>query len=114
MSLTNSDVLRLERAGANGFFEEWDDGTLRLKNVNGGCVFLVDGACSVYASRPDGCVLYPLILYTDVDEVGVHELCPFGNEFRFSSGDVAWLRNSIAQEEAEVVQRRLVLSASTV
>ncbi len=112
MSLTIADVQRLHRAGASGFFEEWDDGTLRLKNVDGRCVFLVDGVCSAYASRPDGCVLYPLILYTDVDEVGTHEFCPFRDEFRFSSGDAAWLRNSIGQEEAEVTQRRRLRSAS--
>lgn len=104
---------RLRRAGASDFFDEHPDGTLRLRNVNGHCIFLVGGDCAVYPHRPDGCVLYPLILYTDVDEVGLHELCPWRGEFRFSSGDAAWLRHSIADEDAEVAHRRSVRSVST-
>ena len=96
---------RLERIGATDFFTEDSDGSWRLRNVDGRCVFLNDGLCSVYPARPDGCVLYPLILYVDVDEVDLHEFCPHRHEFRISAGDRDWLRRSIAREEAEIVRR---------
>jgi len=107
MSLREADVVRLERAGFRNFCHEEPDGTLRLANIEGRCVFLVDGSCSAYAARPEGCVLYPLIYLEDGEggEVGLHNFCPYRMEFRFTSGDREWLERSIAAEEIEVRNR---------
>jgi Fe-S-cluster containining protein len=105
MSLRLADVSRLEARGQREFYREGRDGYLRLRNVNGQCVFLLRGRCSVYPWRPEGCVLYPMILYTDGDEIGLHGFCPFRDEFSFSAGDRAWLRRGIAAEDAEVRER---------
>jgi Fe-S-cluster containining protein len=107
MSLRSADVERLRRHGYEGFFFEDEHGYLRLHNVDGRCIFLGgDGHCAVYPWRPEGCVLYPLILYTDVDEVGLHDFCRYRYEFHFTAGDEAWLRRGIAREDAEVAARR--------
>jgi Fe-S-cluster containining protein len=106
MSLTNADVSRIERAGQRGFYYQDEQGYLCIKNIDGHCVFLQDERCVVYLCRPEGCVLYPLIYFTESDAVGLHSFCPYRNEFEFASGDHAWLRRSIAREEAEVTARR--------
>ena len=107
MSLTNADVRRLERAGHRDFCELREDRSLRLRNVDGQCVFLADGRCVAYPDRPDGCVLYPLIWYSEDGEAGLHDFCPHRGEFRFNQGDRDWLGRSIAVEEGEI-ERRLV------
>jgi Fe-S-cluster containining protein len=106
MSLTEADVRRLRRAGHSGFSRLHSDGTIRLRNIDGRCVFLEAGRCRAYPDRPDGCVLYPLIWFTDDDEAGLHDFCPHRHEFRFSRGDHDWLRRSIETEDAEVAARR--------
>ncbi len=105
MSLTEADERRLRRAGHTGFCRRHRDGTLRLRNVGGRCVFLRDGRCAAYPDRPDGCVLYPLIWFVDSDEADLHDFCPHRHEFRFTAGDREWLRRSIATEDAEVAAR---------
>ena len=106
MSLTEADVRRLERAGHRAFHDLLDDGTLRLRNVDGRCVFLVESRCVAYPDRPDGCALYPLIWFTEDGEAGLHDFCPHRHEFRFNQGDREWLNRSIATEDAEVAARR--------
>lgn len=44
------------------------------------CVFLVKGACSVYADRPAGCRTYPFVLTTDGKVIRDHD-CPWRDEF---------------------------------
>jgi Fe-S-cluster containining protein len=106
MSLTESDVRRLERAGHRDFHRLHDDGTLRLRNVDGHCVFLAGTRCEAYPDRPDGCALYPLIWFAEDGEAGLHDFCPHRLEFRFSQGDREWLRRSIRAEDDEVAVRR--------
>lgn len=106
MSLTEADVARLERAGHRNFHRLHSDGTLRLRNVDGHCVLLGPAGCTAYPDRPDGCVLYPLIWFTEDREAGLHDFCPYRHEFRFSAGDHDWLARSIATEDAEVAARR--------
>lgn len=105
MSLTEADERRLRRAGHRDFCRLHADGTLRLRNVDGRCVFLRGGRCAAYPDRPDGCVLYPLIWFTDIDEADLHDFCPHRHEFRFTSGDREWLRRSIETEDDEVAAR---------
>jgi len=105
MSLTVADTQRLERAGHRGFFLQHEDGSLRLVNVDGRCIFLENGRCIAYPDRPDGCVLYPLIWFTEDRETGLHDFCPHRHEFRFSKGDREWLERSITTEEHEIALR---------
>ena len=107
MSLTENDVKRLERAGHRNFHQLEDDHTLRLRNIDGRCIFLIDGLCEAYRDRPDGCVLYPLIWFTKDAETGLHDFCPHRHEFRFNVGDSEWLARSIASEDTEVEARRM-------
>ncbi len=108
MSLSQADRQRIEQTGrgADSYFQEGNDGYWRLRNVDGHCVFLEGGHCLIYPHRPEGCVLYPLIYYTDTNEPGLDDFCPYRYEFRFSQGDREWLSRSIHREEAEVAARR--------
>ena len=107
MSLRLADVARIERAGHRDFCIQDEQGYLRIENVDGHCIFLVDGRCSIYPHRPEGCVLYPMILYTDCNEVGLHDFCPHRHEFSFTSGDEEWLCRGIETEDEEARQRLL-------
>jgi Fe-S-cluster containining protein len=105
MSLTLEDVQRLETAGERGFYRAADDGSLRLATVGDRCVFLTEGRCRVYANRPEGCVLYPLVWNVISNEPDLHEFCPYAQQFRFSAGDREWLARSIETEEREIAAR---------
>ena len=74
MLLTNEDIQKIELNGyskekfclnpkeANGFWQ--------LRNINGRCYFLNDnGKCSIYAIRPQGCRVYPLVYEISEKEV---------------------------------------------
>jgi Fe-S-cluster containining protein len=106
MTLTLADVARLEATGHTGFCGELDDGSWVLRNVDGHCVFLVVGRCSVYARRPEGCRLYPLVLDLDKDRVVRDDFCPFRREFRLTRRDKIMLRASVTREENEAEARR--------
>ena len=94
-------MARLEAAGQREFCFVNDDHDLQLWNVDGHCVFLVDGRCSVRDDRPEGCRLYPMILDLSVDRVVLDSVCPWATEFTFSDDDVVRLRRSVAEEERE-------------
>jgi Fe-S-cluster containining protein len=49
MTLTEADVARLEAAGYEDFYFVNDDHDLQLLNVDGHCIFLVEGRCSLPA-----------------------------------------------------------------
>ena len=101
MTLTETDVARLEAAGQTDFCFVNDDHDLQLRNVEGHCIFLVDDRCSVRDDRPEGCRLYPMILDLSADRVVLDSVCPWAAEFTFSDHDVVQLRRSVAQEERE-------------
>lgn len=105
MTLTEADVERLRSAGARRFARRNRDGIPQLVNRSGHCVFLVDGRCSVYEHRPEGCRLYPLILDLDLDEVVRDDFCPWRDEFRFTSADERRVRRSVADEAREAKLR---------
>jgi hypothetical protein len=106
MTLTGSDVARLEAAGFSGFTREDRNGDLELVNRNGWCVFLDGASCGVYDLRPDGCRLYPLVLDIGSGRVVLDEYCPHRAEFPIEADRVAELRRSVAQENAEAAARR--------
>ena len=105
MTLTDDDVLRLASAGHSDFFVCDDDGYLRLRNEDGRCVFLGDGGCLVYAHRPVGCRLYPLILDLDRDSVVLDDICPHADEFEITPSAEDRLRRSVANEDLEARRR---------
>lgn len=85
MPLREADVARIapllakEGLGRDAFTRV-HDGWLVLKNEAGACVFLKDGACSIYELRPEGCRLYPLVYEEDAGPT-MDELCPWRDEF---------------------------------
>ena len=81
MTLTEADVGRLEAVGQRGFYFVNDDHDLQLLNVDGHCIFLVGGRCSVHDDRPEGCRLYPLILDVGHNQVVRDTFCPHRDEF---------------------------------
>ena len=101
MTLTEADAARLEAVGHRDFFFVNDDHDLQLINVDGHCIFLVDGRCSVHDDRPEGCRLYPLILDLSVDRVVLDAFCPWAKEFTFTQDDRVELRRSVTDEERE-------------
>jgi Fe-S-cluster containining protein len=101
MTLTEADTARLEMAGYHEFFFVNGDHDLQLLNVDGHCVFLVDGLCSVHDDRPEGCRLYPLILDLSVDRVVLDSVCPWAREFTFAEDDEVQLRRSVMDEARE-------------
>jgi Fe-S-cluster containining protein len=105
MTLTNEDVARLEALGRTGFCRVTASGGLQLVNRGGRCVFLLDGVCSVYPDRPEGCQLYPLILDTDADQAVLDDFCPYASEFTFDHADERRLRFSVATEHREATAR---------
>ena len=66
MLLSKKDIRRLERSGfLRVEFARFDkEGYVQLKNRDGYCVFYDrdNQRCSVYAGRPSGCRVYPVIL----------------------------------------------------
>ncbi|MCW8984399.1 MAG: YkgJ family cysteine cluster protein [Thermoanaerobaculales bacterium] len=105
MTLTEADAARLETAGNRDFYFVNDDHDLQLVNVDGHCIFLVDGRCSVHDDRPEGCRLYPLILDLSVDRVVLDAFCPWAREFAFTQDDRVQLRKSVTDEEGEARKR---------
>jgi Fe-S-cluster containining protein len=79
MELCNTDISRLERRGyrKDDFSCLGSDGVPRLRNVGAHCFFFDHDRrrCKEYASRPLGCVIYPVNL-TPEGEVVVDDLCP--------------------------------------
>lgn len=105
MTLTEADVSRLESAGRQDFCFVNDDHDLQLDNVDGHCIFLVNGRCSVHDDRPEGCQVYPLILDLSVDRVVLDAFCPWARGFTFTQDDRVQLRKSVAEEENEARKR---------
>ncbi len=58
-----------------------------LRNSKGKCVFLGDNGCIIYSFRPEGCRLYPLVYDEKNRKAFVHDLCPYGLEFKVSGED---------------------------
>jgi len=80
MELLPVDIERIMRLGYKlDHFARLDDEFVRLKCVNGHCVFYNPNtrACTIYEYRPIGCRLYPLQLSDN--EIIVDPECPAAN-----------------------------------
>ena len=78
MLLSAEDIERLERKGyRREFFARFDRaGYAKLRNREGHCVFydVEKRRCNVYADRPLGCRLYPVI-YDETKGIVVDSIC---------------------------------------
>ncbi|MBN2334644.1 YkgJ family cysteine cluster protein [Candidatus Bathyarchaeota archaeon] len=89
MPLSRLDVERISGQGYR--FKEFvvKRGKERqLKNSNGRCVFLGDNGCTIYSFRPEGCRLYPLVYNKNNGKAFVHDLCPYGQEYKVGRDDI--------------------------
>ena len=79
MLLSNENIKRLEKRGFHKkyFVKIFKDGYAQLKNRNGYCVFydLEKRHCSVYADKPAGCGVYPVILDEALGII-IDDICP--------------------------------------
>ncbi|WFO74709.1 YkgJ family cysteine cluster protein [Desulfurococcaceae archaeon MEX13E-LK6-19] len=85
MILTIDDIMEIMGLGYSiDYFAELRDGYVRLRNINGHCVFLdpETNKCMIYKWRPVGCRLYPLIYDPWRDEILVDKLCPRADVLR--------------------------------
>ena len=88
MPLSRLDIERISKQGYR--FKDFVVKRKRerhLKNRNGRCVFLGDEGCIIYSSRPEGCRFYPLVYNEKDRKAVVHDLCPYGHEFKVSGDD---------------------------
>ncbi|MCW4010541.1 MAG: YkgJ family cysteine cluster protein [Candidatus Bathyarchaeota archaeon] len=78
MLLSEEDITRLEKQGfTREFFVRFDrEGYALLRNRQGCCVFYdtQKRGCSVYAFRPSGCRVYPVI-FDEENGVVVDSIC---------------------------------------
>jgi uncharacterized protein len=78
MMLCTEDITRIEKKGySKDSFVRFDkDGYALLRNRQGCCVFYnkKERQCDIYAFRPSGCRIYPVILDEDKGIV-VDEIC---------------------------------------
>lgn len=93
MSLSRIDVARIREQGHRvRDFAQGHGNRRTLRNVEGRCYFLREGVCTIYASRPAGCRLYPLV-YDEARDRGVMDTCcPHRDEFRVEEEDREALR----------------------
>ena len=103
MELCKADIKRLERRGyeRDDFSCRGTDGIPRLRNVGAYCFFYDHDRkrCTEYASRPLGCVIYPVNL-TPEGEVVIDSLCPEAD--------------TLTQDEIESKGRRILQLLDTI
>ena len=97
MLLSEKDITRLEKKGfSKNYFVKYDkQGYAQLKNREGYCVFYnpKKRQCNVYADRPSGCRVYPVILD---EEKGI------------VLDDICDSRNTITEKEKKLKGKRVI------
>lgn len=78
MLLSKEDILRLEKKGyPKEFFTRYDkEGYATMRNNQGHCVFYNPEKlqCNIYAERPSGCRVYPVI-YDEAHGIVADTIC---------------------------------------
>jgi len=98
MPLSTSDIEGIRGLGfSEDFFVTKRDGELRLRNLNGRCVFHNGKRCTIYNDRPEGCRLYPAVFDENKGRVVLHAYCPHHKEFQ--------LAQTISCEVVELVRK---------
>jgi Fe-S-cluster containining protein len=86
MALLEEDIGRIEAMGyRREQFSMDSKGLVVLKNIRRLCVFHDGSSCTIYKARPVGCRLYPLVYAEYSASSTTDRLCPFREEFLFSS-----------------------------
>ncbi len=97
MLLSEKDITRLEKKGfSKNYFVKYDkQGYAQLKNREGYCVFYnpKKRQCNIYADRPSGCRVYPVILD---EEKGI------------VLDDICDSRNTITEKEKKLKGKRVI------
>ena len=97
MLLSERDVTRLVKKGfSKNYFVKYDkQGYFQLKNREGYCVFYdpKKRQCNVYADRPSGCRVYPVILD---EEKGI------------VLDDICDSRNTITEREKKIKGKKVI------
>jgi len=107
MLLQREDIDHLKRLGFDSnYFVVNRDGWLQLKNHDGRCVFNDGKKCSIYAYRPEGCKIYPIVYDEDKDRAALDGDCPHRDEFRISKIKGKIVISLIAKLEEEKRRRR--------
>lgn len=109
MPLTEADLRRIEGLGhQRDTFSLLDDEFVpQLRVVDGHCIFLgSDGRCTIYADRPEGCRLYPLVWDRDAGRVVRDDFCPWHREFPQDPQKEAALRRVLLTIEREARTRQ--------
>uniref|UniRef100_A0A7C5XIZ5 YkgJ family cysteine cluster protein n=1 Tax=Ignisphaera aggregans TaxID=334771 RepID=A0A7C5XIZ5_9CREN len=84
MILVKKDINRIEKVGyKRDEFTETREGFIRLKNVEGKCIFLdiENRKCKIYRYRPVGCRIYPMIFDEDLG-ILIDIECPLADMWR--------------------------------
>ncbi len=97
MLLSEKDITRLEKKGfSKNYFVKYEkQGYAQLKNREGYCVFYnpKKRQCNIYADRPSGCRVYPVILD---EEKGI------------VLDDICDSRNTITEKEKKLKGKRVI------
>lgn len=104
MTLSLEDIECIRERGQKGFFREVD-GYLCLVNVNGTCIFLKNGLCSIYDYRPLGCKMYPVIYDEEGKCAILDDFCPYKEYFEMQDWKKDVLAEAIAEEDRERSER---------
>lgn len=109
MPLTEADIRRIEALGhrREDFSVLDEDLVPQLRNDGDHCVLLgEDGRCTIYADRPEGCRLYPLVWDRDAGRVVRDDFCPWNREFPIDPRKEAALLRVLRTLESEALQRK--------
>lgn len=106
LSLLDEDIARLEHAGYRDFTVADARGYLRLRTVDGHCVFLGSRGCTVYSIRPDGCLLYPAVYYEQENEVDWDDFCPHRAEFALTPAISLRVLRGVWLDDRQALLRR--------
>ena len=78
MHLTHEDIHRIIQAGyAESYFSIERKGWIQLKNSKKRCIFHDGNYCQIYAIRPVGCRLYPIVYDVESKSAIYDKGCPF-------------------------------------
>ena len=98
MELSSSDIFRIRALGfSEDFFIVKKNENRQLRNLSGRCVFHNGERCTIYNYRPEGCRLYPAVLYEDTGETTLDSYCPHHEKFQ--------LTRSISREVIKLVRK---------
>ena len=106
MLLSEADIKRIENLGFSfDYFVDYFDGWLRLKNIDGRCVFHDGKKCLIYKYRPEGCQFYPIIFDKDNNKAVLDRECPYKTKFFITNNIRKKLFNLVSRVEYERMQR---------